>query len=49
MGALGVGGRAGARAVVEAVLTEGLGVPRAADDDTAPEEAEGRADPARVQ
>lgn len=49
MSALGMGGRAGPRAVVEAVLTEGLRVPRAAHDDTATKEAEGRADPARVQ
>lgn len=47
--ALGVGGRAGSRAVVEAVLAEGLRVSRAAHDDAAAEEAEGRADPARVQ
>lgn len=49
VGALSVGRGAGARGVVEAVFAEGLGVPRAADDDAATEEAEGRADPARVQ
>lgn len=49
VGALSVGGGAGARGVVEAVLAKGLSIPRAADDDTATKEAEGRADPARVQ
>jgi len=46
---LGVGRGAGSRGVVETVFTERLGISRAADDDAATEEAEGRADPARVQ
>lgn len=49
MSALRVGRGAGSRGVVETVFTERLGIPRAADDDAAAEEAEGRADPARVQ
>lgn len=42
-------GRAGARGVVETVFTKGLGVPGAADDDTAAHEAQHGPDPARVQ
>lgn len=49
MSALCVGRGAGSRGVVETVFTERLGISRAADDDAAAEEAEGRADPARVQ